>query len=265
MRRLYFSFLQNGASMSRRPRGQCREVGERLNAGRLVTALLFLVLAPCAIAEPPDRPMTFRWHEDGGDGVIIAEGVIVLDTPAAFANFIGAHPSAEGGQVLLSSDGGDLEAALALGGMFRRYRMGTSVGELGLSAGGASGTIESRCASACVLAFVGGVARTLTPGSRLGVHQLRLDCIDRRRAQSRYPWLPIAGAPYCPQLDDGISASQSAQGAVTAYISAMGVDPMLVSLMSSTDPSGIRFLTEAELERFAVLTPEVAEPEENLP
>lgn len=200
--------------------------------------------------------MTFSWHEETNGGVILAEGVIVVDTPTAFSNFLSAHPQADGGHVWLSSDGGDLEAALDLGDMFRRYNLRTSVGEIERAGGGAPEMLESRCSSACALAYLGGAERMLPPGSSIGVHQLRLDCVDRQRAQSRYPWLPIAGTRYCPRLDDGISASQSAQGAVTAYVSRMGVDPMLVSLMSSIDPSGIRVLNDDELNRFSVVTPE---------
>lgn len=242
-------------------------VGRLQHIRPLSLALLAFCLAASASADPPDRPMTFSWHEETGEGAILAAGVIVVDTPTAFANFLTAHPQAGGGNVWLSSDGGDLEAALDLGDMFRRYGLRTGVGEIERAGGGTPEMLGSRCSSACALAYLGGVHRSLAPGSTIGVHQLRLDCVDRQRAQSRYPWLPIAGTQYCPRLDDGISASQSAQGAVTAYVSRMGVDPMLVSLMSSIDPSGIRVLTEDELNQFGVVTPEPTAPDslEHLP
>lgn len=93
---------------------------------------------------------------EGGDIVLVVRGEFEFgDRPEALS----AAVTQSGARVVtFNSDGGNVHAAMAFGRTIRA---------LGLE------TIQLRaaeCASACALAFVGGVRRAAEPGS-IGVHQ----------------------------------------------------------------------------------------------
>lgn len=199
--------------------------------------------------------MTFAWlpaHNDSG--AVVASGTITTETRSAFDHFVASYQPPAGTTVILSSNGGDLKAGLALGRAVRTLGLATDVGEIIPSGPEAGAVRASQCASACALVFLGGVERRLTAGSRYGVHQLRLDCVERWRAQTKYPWLPVRGARYCPEFVDAMSAFQSAQGAVAAYVAEMGADPLLFTRMSDVTTNDLEFLTGDELRRYKVTT-----------
>lgn len=192
--------------------------------------------------------MTFERLHGGAASVVVAVGTITPDTAAAFTNFA-TQGMIEDGEVWLHSDGGDLEGGLALGRRFRSLGLSTVV------ATSAVGTpAAGRCVSACALAFLGGNERTLALGSTYGVHRLSMDCVDRASALASYPWLPLPGAQYCPEFDEGLSAVQSAQGDVTAYIAEMGIDPRLISLMSGVASSEILELSASDMRTLRVVS-----------
>lgn len=196
----------------------------------------------------PDQPMTFRSLGAEPGVIIIASGTITPETSTAFLNFAGQQALGNDAVVWLHSEGGDLKSGLALGRAFRTYSVATRVAQ-----GGPDGAGAGRCISACALAFLGGAQRSLQPGSVYGVHQLSMDCTDRGRALSRYPWLPLPGARYCPEFGAGLSAIQAAQGEVAAYVSQMGAAPELVTLMSEVAPNDVRELNLEELDELGVL------------
>ena len=227
----------------------------------VLAVLLGVICAPLASSEPSDRPMTFVWLPTQGDeGAVIASGTITSETRAAFDSFVSSHSPAAGAEVILSSNGGDLKAGLALGRRIRELGFATNIGEVARSGPNAGEVRASRCSSACALMFLGGVERQLIPGSEYGVHQLRLDCVERWRAQTEYPWLPVRGARYCPEFEEAMSAFQSAQGAVAGYVAEMGADPLLFSRMSDVTPADLQFLTASELKKYMVTTRETPPP-----
>jgi hypothetical protein len=65
------------------------------------------------------------------------------------------HPGIR--DVVLSGPGGRVGVGFAINNMIRKRRLATRV--------------ESGCASACTIAFLGGVDRSISPGGRLGFHQ----------------------------------------------------------------------------------------------
>lgn len=127
--------------------------------------------------------------------------------------------------VTFNSDGGNVAAAMIFGRTIRR---------LGLS------TIQlrsSECASACALAFVGGVTRQAEPGS-IGVHQ-----------SSFAPDVSMDAATAVEKI-------QAATADLMAYLIEMGVDPKLLQLSLSTAKSDMRYLTSAEMVQYRVTTPD---------
>lgn len=215
----------------------------------VLTALTLWAADSHAQPAPTDQPMTFVRLPDTGPGIVVATGTITSDTATAFANFA-TQNAIQSGAVWLHSDGGDLEGGLALGRSFRALGLSTVVAAPDGGDGG-----PGRCVSACALAFLGGEERSVLPGSTYGVHRLSMNCIDRSSALARYPWLPLPGAQYCPEFDEGLSAVQSAQGDVTAYIAEMGIDPRLLTIMSGVASSEIRELSTADMTELGVIRP----------
>ena len=119
------------------------------------------------------------------------------------------------------------------------------------------------CLSACVLAFAGGKYRYYqkplglnfsdTTKSRLGGHQffVSADATEEQIALS-------ANAA----RSFGIEMAQVVLGVETAFLAEMDIDPLLLTLASSTSSSDIHVLSEKlEAFRFKLALPENREPE----
>lgn len=140
------------------------------------------------------------------------------DNPELFAREV----ATSGAKVItFNSGGGNVVKAMAYGKMIR---------SLGLS------TLQLRaaeCASACALAFLGGVNRQAEPGS-IGVHQ----------------------ASFSPDANlDGttaVAAVQALTAQIISYLIEMDVDPKLLQLSLSVSSQDMRYLTAAEMESFKV-------------
>src|SRR4029450_8293903 len=119
---------------------------------RLVVSIasILLTAAPALAAtitlgpQKPDRP-----------NVVMVEGLLVADDGDQFAAKTTSLPS---GFVAFSSDGGSLVAGLRIGEAIRRKGFSTIVPD------------GRRCASACALAWLGGVERFIGTGGRIGFH-----------------------------------------------------------------------------------------------
>lgn len=130
--------------------------------------------------------------------------------------------AASGARVIaFDSNGGQVISAMAYGRMIR---------SLGLS------TFQLRsfqCASACALAFVGGVNREADAGA-IGVHQ-----------SSFSPDSDIEGSA-------AVAAVQSMTAEIMAYLIEMGVDPKLLQLSLSVPSDDMRYLTASEMHNYKV-------------
>ena len=143
-----------------------------------------------------------------GERLLLVSGVIT-DTDD-IAKFAAAVKRNKATVVEFDSPGGDIYKAMELG---RKIR------ELGLD------TFQTRglqCASACSLAFLGGVSRSAAANA-IGVHR---------------PYYPN-GFP--GDVDDAVVATQQATADMIGYIIDMGVDPALVQL--SYEYTDMRYLT----------------------
>lgn len=171
----------------------------------------------------------------------IASGRLDDGAPERFAAFIDASEAVY--QVLLSSDGGNLEAGKRLGRMIRERDLGTVVfgaddvwnSDLSFRTGDGAA-----CLSACAYAFLGGTTRIVPEGNRLGFHQFAL----------------ASGARLPPAMVEGLlSESNQAAGDLVAYIVEMAVDARLFALASERVGADMFFPGPEELVEYDVVTP----------
>jgi len=123
--------------------------------------------------------------------------------------------------IVFNSPGGNVGSAIRLGRMIRAAGLDTlQVRQL-------------QCASACSLAFLGGVHRVAEPGS-IGVH--------------RTSFKPADGM----STEETEARVQLGTAAITSYVVEMGVDPKLMELASSYDRHDIRYLSASEMAELRV-------------
>jgi hypothetical protein len=185
--------------------------------------LILLALAlSCALAQPANI-MRFRVDRacDGNADMcaprIYGEGIIQPDTAKIFAAF--AHTNRQklppSVTVSLDSPGGSLFGGMQLGREIRRLGFDTDL------------LPDQTCASACALAFLGGVLRTLEGDAKYGVHQF---------SSSK------------ASIGDG--PTQVTVVAIASYIEQMGSNRQLLDLASLVAPQDIYWLNEQE--RYAL-------------
>ncbi|MCY0146807.1 SH3 domain-containing protein [Hoeflea sp. G2-23] len=149
--------------------------------------------------------------------VIVAQGDFA--NGQNFARFERLVQSSKATVVTFNSPGGNTFAAMEFGRLIR---------SLGLS------TVQLRaaeCASACALAFMGGVQRFADPGS-IGVHRSSFSAeagMDSRTA---------------------VSAIQSATADMITYMIDMGIDPGLLQVALKYDSDDMRYLSSSEMTQY---------------
>jgi hypothetical protein len=178
--------------------------------------------APSAPApsSAPDPSMAFSAarNEDCDNCVTVtAAGTIVAATDKAFLDAVKAQEEQRKRVTVLrlSSPGGSLGSALAMGRFARQKGLKT--------------VAEDICASACAFVFMGGVARHATP-MMLGVHQFFLD-----------DGAPSGGAA------TAIKTSQFTVSELLTYAKEMGVDSEVIGIAEATPPSQMHFFGATEL------------------
>lgn len=132
--------------------------------------------------EPRRQPMTFVWHPapkgacapDCRDW-IEAVGVITADTPALFEKIATGHDLSSV-TVVLNSSGGSVLDALALGRVWRKAGMFTTIGQV-IEKEGLTGKVraiqpDAYCESMCVFLLLSGNSRIVPPEAHVRVHQI---------------------------------------------------------------------------------------------
>lgn len=202
------------------------------------TFALWLVAGGASAA--PQTPMQFRIFQPcPGSGSfcgpqILASGVIENNSQAKLAAFIATAPKdalPPLTTIVFDSPGGSVAGGIELGRFIRRRGFDTLLQkdvEEEFRVGGFDGGTELRkiasntiCASACSLAFLGGRARAMAPGARLGVHQF-----------------------YAAEGNIGDSATQVTMTRLALYVEEMGVDRRLLDFASSAGPSGMHWVED---------------------
>lgn len=118
------------------------------------------------------------------------------------------------------------------GSTFKAMELGRMIRKLGLT------TLQPReldCASACALAFMGGVERAASPGA-LGFHQSSFsdDAVF--------------------DVSTAVSMIQRAMADVVVYMQEMGIDPSLLQVALRTRPDDMSYLSGEEMARYRVTT-----------
>jgi hypothetical protein len=231
-------------------------------AAGLVVALAGWALgAPACHADNAGKPMTFEWGTVYGDQqAIFADGDFTIETPEALRAFLKRSVYTPDTVIYLNSLGGDLGAGMEVGKIIREAHLNTGVARNTRDPAQAS-TIDldafSRvypgyCVSACSLAFLGGVSREVKAGATYAVHQVSMNCIDKRKARSQFPWLTMPNVNYCPELDQALAMVQIASGAVVEYVRQMGADPIFLTEMAKAGPNTINALTQDQLNAYRI-------------
>lgn len=201
---------------------------------------LFQILPTGASQKQPMRFSTY-WPCSGNAsfcGVrILAQGVIQRDTGRLFAQFL-SNPDSHGHAlppvptVVFDSPGGSIAGAMELGRIIRSKKMNTEIAA-GYSRVKKDTSNEELfvssavCASACSLAFAGGVNRFIDTSARVGVHQFSIS----------------SGSM-------GDSETQVTLTVLANYLDSMGVNRLLLDRASLVPPSSMYWLTNYEVTRF---------------
>lgn len=131
--------------------------------------------------------------------------------------------------VSLNSDGGDMREAMRIGRTLRETRALAAV------------AVGSRCVSSCVLVFAGGASRGT--GGLIGVHRPYFaDARALSPAEIAADWRRMASD-------------------LRRYLEEMNATPALADLMISTTPEAVKWLTEADLEKYGLLGSDPIEDE----
>jgi hypothetical protein len=229
---------------------------------KVLGILAFMAMIAAPVRADTGRPMTFDWGGVYGDQpAIFADGDFTPETPAAFRAFLqrSGQPTRDR-MIYFNSLGGDLSAGMEVGKIVRRVELNTGVARNSRDPGQAnlidldynSRVYPGHCVSACSLAFLGGVKREVKPGSIYAVHQVSMNCVDKRKALSQYPWVAMPNVNYCPDLNEALTMLQVANGVVVEYIRSMGVDPIFITEMSRAGPEAINALPEDKLRDYRI-------------
>ena len=166
--------------------------------------------------------MRFAIHQAGGIRYLLAIGKIVPGTAQDLIAFdIAQERQAQ--VLVLDSPGGSVTEAMQIGAYIRSRGLDTMVVENGL------------CASACPLAFAGGVARIAHGSSWIGVH--RAFILGREG-----------------DTQSGLRQGQQLAAACMRHLEQLGVDPRAWIHALATPWDDIYLFTAEQLEEFALVT-----------
>jgi len=209
-----------------------RCIGIRCRVAALLAGLAWM--GPAAAQEDAMRFSVF-WPCSGNASFcaprILAQGKITHDSAQRFARLVEdtsrhAHELPPFPTVVFDSPGGSLAGGIALGREIRRRGMSTDLAhEYDIEDRNAPDGLRvivgrAKCASACVLAFSGGVTRHMSSDARMGVHQFS-----------------VASG----QMGD--SAAQVTMVKLAEYFQSMGVDRRLLDVAALVSPKDIAWMT----------------------
>lgn len=189
---------------------------------------IFAILWVSLLSASPvfSREMTFDIIYNNHTNIVVADGEITNNTPAAFQDFLDTRPfDGFTFYIDLNSPGGSLLGGMKLGEMIREQGLISRVSSYEKRAVGEQYWTPrwqpGICMSACALAFLGGEDRELDEMSILGFHQFSSAGTASGNVE---------------RVDRTERDTQVVSGLVHAYIESMGVAPGLFSRMSVTPP-----------------------------
>ncbi len=174
--------------------------------------------------------------------VVVADGVIEPDTPAAFIDFARSaalSPNLKS-VLLINSPGGNVVASMELGAVLRRLKMAAVVASYGYE-GSRGGPVAGECVSACVYALMGAVRRIAPPASKVALHRMSVATTE------------IATRGHTGGITKRFADNRLVD-VVAAYARRMGVDPNVVITAESLRADNIRLLSGREMQRWRLAT-----------
>ncbi|MGF7006842.1 hypothetical protein [Aminobacter sp. BE110] len=227
-----------------------------------------------------DQPMQFaivRSNNSGCEPIcpqwIWASGAIEPGTPAVFKRFLKKVGKLKL-PVVLSSPGGDIDAALAMGRMIRERNLDTGVGTAYLTgcpagerdcfakqkqAGVYFGVIIANnvyCNSACPLVLAGGVRRFASGWAYVGVHQITTTYTRERifyrekykivRGKKRVTEKKIVGRKTLGSYQS-TKLPKATERKVQAYLKEMGIARSYLATAQGTPAADVRKLDQSEM------------------
>ncbi len=202
-----------------------------------VTTLVFAASEPSTVSA-----LDFSDHFNGAmriDGEstwIYAEGNFEEGDAEKFEKFLGGRTFWKNQRVVLNSGGGNVLEGIKIGNIIREHGFRTAIAT-SVKTGEYSEVQSGICASACVLAFVGGIERGASEGSRIGVHQMSRNYENIANGE------PIT----VEDMKGSMSAAQFLVGLTLTHFMQMGIDPTIIPLMVGTSAEDIRWLTLDEV------------------
>lgn len=183
--------------------------------------------------------------------VLVIEGAIEPGASDRLRAYLGnGH---EGYRLSLNSPGGSLIEGMLLGEIIREHEFHTEVGSIVVRRDPSTGydmpeEMPGFCASACALAFLGGVKRDEGSATRLGFHQFSL---------ATGAALPLLAGPanIAAVRAETMAEAQVLSGIVAAYMAKMGADARLFAATSLTRADDLLVLTKEQAIEYDVVTP----------
>jgi hypothetical protein len=244
-----------------------------------LTLVLATIADRSAFADNLGRPMTIQYYpaSPNREPEIQVDGDITSETPVLLRRVLAQHgisPSTaipENPVVFFTSGGGDLSAGIEIGRIIRQYQLNTKVGahnpisptsqqilqRFGISLqesapwsratdvsallDTAAGYHPSYCISACTVAFLGGVTRTIVKNSAYAVHQYSVDCND---PQNR---------TVCSSNQRFLATAQQMSAELATYLEAMGVAEDFLTKMVLAEPSQINILSYSDMLKYRIV------------
>jgi hypothetical protein len=206
---------------------------------KLLSYAALVLITACADA----RAMSYGLISlPDGSTAVVAQGRIERNETGRLLSFLQA---ASGGgaprTLILSSPGGDMVSALHLGETVRRLGLRTSVGSLAVDPSGQQVLTKGVCGSACVFALMGGVSRSMRPGSLIGVHSPQISVVSQGRS-------------YVVDPATTRHLIRATEPVLRSYARQMGVSPSLISVAHGVPHHGARMLTPSEINRYGLVT-----------
>lgn len=117
--------------------------------------------------------MHFTWYacEPKCGGWIGAVGIVTENTAKSFEGFVGGR-DLDGATIVLDSDGGSVNDAIALGRKWRQIGVRTTVGSVTAMGGRLGVSPQASCESMCVFLLLSGKVRYVPAEAHVRVHQI---------------------------------------------------------------------------------------------
>lgn len=250
-----------------------RDLFQRSVAIGCLSVGLMLSAATGRASPPEGADMQFFVVRSGQPGCeptcpewVSAEGTIVDESPARFKKLLKSLGDRRL-PIVVTSPGGDVDAALAIGRMIRARKLDVAVGKTrfvgcqpeerdcranddkGARHVGIAYSGEAYCNSACPLMFAGGTRRVVGEWAFLGVHQITTTYVQME-TQYRMKYRVVNGKKKVTSKKvvgrrnvggyKTYEMSKATERKLEAYLTDMGVDRAVVNLMKVTPATDIR-------------------------